>query len=265
MSKSKYNGVDPDSIISQYGADTVRLYMLFKSPPELELEWDINGIIGIFRWLKRIWNLNFSFINEDLNNLMMLEPKKELSVEEEKLLSFVHQTIQNVTRTTSIQLHSFNIAISELMKLSNFLTTISPSTRKTITYYQSLRTLILLLNPMAPHIASEMWEALISKGPKLENLWCGSSNFNISLVDQSFPKFDVSFFFENKKIPVVVMIQGKKRLTVDVNSNLNQNEIENEIKNLPRLQTLLNGKKIEKVIFTKDQNKKFIINYVLEK
>ena len=108
-------------------------------------------------------------------------------------------------------------------------------------------------------------EALISKAPKIENLeWCGSTDISISLVDQTYPKHDSSFI-DRKVIPVVVMIQGKKRLTIEVDQNKTQSEIEAELKNLPRFQTLLNGKKIQKTIFTKDQQKQFIINYVLEK
>lgn len=258
MSKSKYNGVDPDPIITQYGADTVRLFMLFKAPPEGVLEWDINGIVGQSRWLSRIWNLITGFLNEDVKDIPN-ESNKSLSMEAKNLLSSTHQLIKLVTKYLAVENHSFNSAIAELMKFSNLLSDVHSNLRKTLIFYQSLRTFILLLSPMAPHITSELWELLILKGPTVNNSWAGFSSQ--PLIFQNWPQADESLI-SISTIPVVVMIQGKKRDLFEVPVDLAQSEIESLAYQSSKVQSYLQNKKIEKTIFNKDQQK-YILSIVL--
>ncbi|ELR15880.1 leucine-tRNA ligase [Acanthamoeba castellanii str. Neff] len=171
MSKSKYNGVDPDRIVDEWGADTARLFVLFKAPPHLELEWENAGITGAYRWIGRLWNLVNTFVQRDPSADTPSPPPSvtERAKEEKDLLALTHETITSVTKALDAAPYSFNTAVADLMKLSNKITTHSPQ------YYLSLRSLVLLLHPFAPHVSSEMWQALVAHGPAHESAWAGSS------------------------------------------------------------------------------------------
>lgn len=193
-------------MIEQYGADTVRLFILFKAPPENVLEWDINAIQGIYRWLSRLW---YS-VNNLISNLPTILSKNEttLTEEEKKLLTATHQAIKQVTYCMSIEQHTFNVAIAELMKLSNTMNDLSNDTKNTKTYYKSIRSLLLMLSPMAPHIASEMWHSLVSQGPQLNGDWFGDSS-NLNILDQKWPVYNPDYLLSNnRKITIMVFVNN---------------------------------------------------------
>ena len=202
MSKSKYNGVDPVPVIDEYGADTVRLFILFKAPPENVLEWDIKAIQGIYRWLSRLWSL----VGKNLEGLSEREEGFAISEEEEKSIMFAtHMAIKNVTNYLDIENHTFNVAIAELMKLSNSLSDVSDTAKKSLAFHKCLRCLCILLSPMAPHIASEMWSGLTPYSSHLSGDWFGDANVN-SVLSQSWPKFNPQFIqVSNKIISVMVL------------------------------------------------------------
>jgi leucyl-tRNA synthetase len=189
--------------------------MLFKAPPENVLEWDIRGIQGMHRWLGRLWTLVGNFIMSDADKLNQhynenkqqqpsIENLATLSQEEKEILSATHQAIKSFTEAASIEKHAFNVAISELMKLSNTLSAISDAAKSSLSYYLGLRTLTLLLAPMAPHAASEMWLALIQSGPKINSPFAGNSEIEDPL-QQNWPEFNQNYLVaEGRTISVMV-------------------------------------------------------------
>jgi leucyl-tRNA synthetase len=168
MSKSKYNGIDPEKVVGEYGADTVRLFMLFKAPVDQVLDWDASQIQGQLRWIRRLWTL--------VHTLKEATPKPtgtKLSTEESKLQRQLQETIRDNTK--EMLDFSFNTAIARLMKLSNAMTDVlngqtgsdessivDSSSRGPVSpvVFDSMNTLLRLLYPMAPHFASETWQLL---------------------------------------------------------------------------------------------------------
>ncbi len=182
----------------------MRLYTLFKAPPEQVLEWDITQIVGQHRWLGRVWTLVHGAIH-------IYEKSKPLvtagaTTEEKKLLFCVHHVIKNVTASMKIGTNTFNVAIAELMKLSNTLTDCSPATKTSATYYQGVRCLLLMLAPMAPHISAELWEALIQVGPRLTSDWAGTSE-QLDLFAQPWPRVN-SAYLQQEEVTVAFQVPG---------------------------------------------------------
>jgi leucyl-tRNA synthetase len=172
----------------------VRLFTLFKAPPEQVLEWDISQIQGQHRWVSRVWNLVHSYID-----LVTATPLKEDSTPaKHDLLHTVHRTIKRVTDSMSIEEHAFNVAIAELMKLSNVLSECTLEQKSTITYYQALRSLILMLAPIAPHLSAELWLQLVQAGPKVTSPWCGTSD-ETDVTHQQWPVYDNQFLTRTTK------------------------------------------------------------------
>ncbi len=165
MSKSKYNGVDPSIVINRYGADTARMFILFKAPPEKDLEWDDADVEGQFRFLQRLWRLVNDYklkeIDKEFNiniKTKNLTKPKAITNKEKELRRIIHSSIQSISEDIDKRLQ-FNTAISELMKLSN-------SMHENINHVsipiasEAFSTLIRLLAPFSPHIAEEFWHSL---------------------------------------------------------------------------------------------------------
>ena len=159
MSKSKHNGIDPGTVIDRYGADTARMFILFKAPPEKDLEWDDADVEGQFRFLQRIWRLMEAALERGLR--LDAPPgmaPSELSSTERELRRAVHAAIAAVSDDILDEIQ-FNTAIAELMKLSNAMVTLLPGCGDAVSV-EALRTLLLLLAPFAPHLAEELWQKL---------------------------------------------------------------------------------------------------------
>jgi leucyl-tRNA synthetase len=189
MSKSKYNGIDPLTVLSDYGADTARLFILFKAPPEKELEWSDSDVEGQYRFLGRVWRVVHSAVASTRT--------AEVGADEERTLRReVHTAIKKVTE--DIEFYQFNTAISALMVLTNKLTdypsSISPA------YREGVAALVPLLAPLAPHIASELWEALGHPQDVHRTPW---------------PRHDPQALVEDA-LNVVVQVNGKKRAEISV-------------------------------------------------
>ena len=142
MSKSKYNGVDPQQVLGKYGADTARMFILFKAPPEKDLEWDDADVEGQFRFLNRVWSLVTSY-NPDSST----SPAAELTKAEKDLRRAIHTAIAEVSEDLQGD-YQFNTAISELMKLSNALK--DAQCQDSPIYQEGIETLVLLIAPFAP-------------------------------------------------------------------------------------------------------------------
>ncbi len=207
MSKSKYNGVDPSHVIEKFGTDTARMFILFKAPPEKDLEWDESDVDGQFRFLNRLWRLiidiKFTYsINESTRDNILVPDN--LNENEKKVRKILHKTIKEVTNDLHLN-SQFNTAISELMILYNTLNENIKSCRELI-INESITNLILLIAPFAPHIAEEFWLLINGQG---------------SVHSQNWPSYDKSALIE-ENYKLVIQINGKVRghILVETNENL---------------------------------------------
>jgi leucyl-tRNA synthetase len=223
MSKSKYNGVDPLSVLSQFGADTGRLFILFKAPPEKELEWSDSDVEGQFRFLNRVWRIVQAFLN--------YEKKAGVTADQERALRReIHRAIKKVGE--DIGTYQFNTAISALMILSNKLGEY-PSV-ETPMYAEGVRTLVQLLAPFAPHIASELWQLLGGE---------------IDVHSTTWPVLDPDALVEDE-VTIVVQVNGKKRseLRVPVAVSQDKEEMEKFALDQEAVQRHIDGKTVRKII-----------------
>lgn len=214
MSKSMYNVVNPDDIIEKYGADTLRLYEMFLGPIEQSKPWDTKGIDGVFRFLKKLWNL---FYKEE----QFLVTKEPATLEELKTL---HKTIKKVT--FDIENFSYNTAVSAFMIGVNELTALNCHKK------EILEPLIILLAPFAPHIAEELYHAMGNEG---------------TIFNDSFPAWNENYLIENK-VKYPISFNGKVCFTLELPANMETKEIEKVALEHPQTIKLLAGKTPKKVI-----------------
>lgn len=238
MSKSKYNGVDPLEVMGKYGADTARMFILFKAPPEKDLEWDGADVEGQFRFLNRIWRLVEEFAR-DQSSPTVRSPKP-LTKSEKDLRRALHTAIQAVTEDLAGN-YQFNTAISEMMKLSNALTD-SPC-RQSWVYREGIEILLKLLAPFAPHITEELWANL------------GNSH---SIHLQSWPDFDPEALVVDE-ITLVIQINGKTRGTIQAPAQADKDTLEQLATGSEIAQKHLEGKQIKKTIVVPGKLVNFVV------
>ena len=214
MSKSKYNVVNPDDIVAQYGADALRLFEMFLGPLEQAKPWKTSGISGVSSFLKKLWKLYF---NEEI-----FEVSKEKATKEE--LKVLHKTIKKVQE--DIESFSFNTSVSTFMIAVNDLTTLKCNKRAI------LEPLLILLSPYAPHISEELWNKLGNKK-------------SISTAD--FPVFDAKHLVESAK-NYPISFNGKMRFTLELPLDLSKEEIEKTVLEHEKTITQLEGRTPKKVI-----------------
>ena len=223
MSKSKHNGVDPAAVIDRYGADTARMFILFKAPPEKDLEWDDADVEGQFRFLQRLWRLVDSEVNHD-------EASPATGESDPDIRRAVHQAIKAVSEDLS-DVFQFNTAISELMKLSNSLSSglaqASPAVRE-----EAMSALVRLLAPFAPHLAEEFWQRLGGE----ESIHC-----------QPWPDHDPEALVL-ESIEVVIQVKGKVRGSMSVAVDCSKEELERLALASDVAQRWLEGKPPRRVI-----------------
>jgi leucyl-tRNA synthetase len=247
MSKSKGNVVSPDEIIEKYGADTLRLFILFVGPPEFDAEWSDQGVEGCFRFITRLYreiqkNIEKIKIYKDLD-------KVDLSIEnlledEKNIMRKTHQTIKKVTE--DIENFHFHTAISKMMELVNSLSTfeIKEDKKRIALWKYSVEKLILLLSPFIPHFAEEIWEMLGGKE---------------SIYYQKWPGYD-EFLCKEEKIILPVQINGKLRDKLEILEDSKEEEIKKLVFEREKVKKYLEGKKIKKFIYVK----KRLVNIVIE-
>ena len=229
MSKSMYNVVNPDKIVENYGADTLRLYEMFLGPVEQSKPWDTNGIDGCYRFLKKFWGL---FYNNRTDEFM---PNDAEATPEQ--LKSVHKLLKKVT--SDIQHFSYNTAISAFMICVNELSQARCTNR------HLLANLVVALAPFAPHIAEELWSAL------------GNNN---SVCDAKWPVYDEKYLVENE-IQLAISFNGKVRYQKIFASDVTEEDIKQSIRTDERSKKYLEGKKIIKIIARPKGNN--IVNIVL--
>ena len=214
MSKSKYNVVNPDSICSQYGADSLRLYEMFLGPLEQYKPWNTAGISGVHSFLKKLWKLY-------VGNLGIIVVDSKPSKDQLKTL---HKTIKKVTE--DIENFSFNTSVSTFMIAVNELAAKKCSSKKI------LEPLLVLIAPYAPHIAEELWERLGNKD---------------SIATAEFPEFDPSYLVESSK-SYPISFNGKMRFTMDLSLDLSREAIEEAVMANKKTQLQLEGRIPKKII-----------------
>jgi len=215
MSKSKYNVVNPDEIIEKYGADTFRMYEMFLGPIEAHKPWDTNGIDGVFKFLKKTWNLFFS--KEGIWWVDDTEPAKES-------LQTLHRTIKKVE--DDINRYSFNTAVSAFMICVNELKAQQCHSRKV------LEPFVILLASFAPHLSEEIWSRL---------------GHNTSVTDAGFPILEEEYL-QYDKIEYPVSVNGKTRTKIHVDAGLDRDQIEKEVMTNDIVMKWLDGKTPKKII-----------------
>ncbi len=220
MSKSRGNVINPDAVVTEYGADSLRLYEMFMGPLEASKPWSMQGVNGVYGFLNRVWRLIIDDRAEsiELNAAIVDRPP---NVEENRIL---HQTIGTVTE--DIAKLSFNTAISRMMEFTNYFTAASDRPR------EAMEKLVLLLSPFAPHMAEELWQALGHKE---------------TLAYEPWPAFDASLAKENS-IEIPVQINGKLRAKLNVASDATEEQIKAAALADPRIAELLAGKQIVKIV-----------------
>jgi leucyl-tRNA synthetase len=236
MSKSKYNGVSPDDVINKYGADTARMFILFKAPPEKDLEWDEADVEGQSRFLNRVWRLVVDFSEQ-----ASVKPAGgELTKPEKELRYAIHNAIQQITDDLEGE-YQFNTAVSELMKLSNALN--DAPCKDSAIYVEGIQTLIKLLAPFAPHMAEELWRGLGYDGSVHHQPWC--------IFDPTALVVD--------EISLVIQVMGKTRGTIQVPAQADKQALEQYARDSEIAQRYIGDQPIKKVIVVPGK----LVNFVL--
>jgi leucyl-tRNA synthetase len=235
MSKSQGNVVSPDELIEQYGADTLRLYTLFIGPPEKDVEWNDRGIEGTARFLRRLWTRVYE-------NQAVLESARDMVPDiagmasaERDIYRRLHITIDGITRSIETDFH-FNTAIAQLMELMNaldsFAVTAGSTASEKSVFRAAIEGIVLLLSPMAPHIAEEIWQVLGHAESILKAPW--------PAADPAAMQADM--------LDIVVQVNGKVRDRLTVPAGASQTEVETLARASDAVKRHLEGRSIRKVI-----------------
>jgi len=231
MSKSKGNVVSPEEIINNYGADTARLFILFASPPERDLEWSDQGVEGSYRFLNRVWRL-VTGCAEDIQGVSLPPHFSDREPEARKIRFKTHATIKKVTEDIQ-ERFNFNTAISAIMELSNMLHVYREQEDQDLPVLkEALDNMIILLSPFSPHICEELWH------------FCGHSD---SIYHQSWPIYDEAALVQDE-VEIAIQISGKVRERLMVPTGLAQADLERLALDQPKIHELISGKEIVKII-----------------
>jgi leucyl-tRNA synthetase len=233
MSKSKGNVVDPDAIIGKYGADTVRLFMLFTSPPQKQLEWSDKGVEGCFRFIGRIWRLVSRYgrlytADYRLDGVQLSEPLKKARRE-------LHMTVKTVTYDIKERMQ-YNTAIARMMELVNALYLIdekelgSPAGAQVIS--EVFGKLVPMLSPFIPHAAAELWEMLGNK---------------TQLHDLAWPDY-IESQAKRDEVEIVFQVNGKIRGKEMANAGITKDEMEKMARGHEKIKDFIEGKNVKKII-----------------
>jgi len=242
MSKSKANTVDPEDMVNSYGADTVRLYILFAGPVEKDFEWTEEGLQGAHRFLKRLW----SFFHENLEKLKDLQyTREELSKVKGKAKDVrkkAHQTLKKYLQ--DMEELSFNTAIAGIMELLNTLQDFKPETQADYKVLkEALELMLFMLYPITPHICEELWNELGNQKP---------------MVFYTFPQPDPEALKE-EEVEVAVQVNGKLKAVIKVPIDAQEDTVKSIALAQEKVAKALENKKLQKVIYVKNK----LINLVV--
>jgi leucyl-tRNA synthetase len=233
MSKSRGNVVDPEYLVSKYGADTARMFCLFASPPERDLDWNDQGVEGSFRFLNRVWRLvceNHHWIKETKPYSGAPPIDQDLRMLRQK----IHKTIKKVGE--DIERFHFNTGISAIMELVNTLYQFKPTEEgdpgERAVLRAAIETVTLLLSPFVPHIAEELWETL-GKGE--------------SIIKAPWPDYDREVIVEDEVL-LVIQVNGKVRDKVTVPFSMGEGEIKAVALEREKIKRLIQDKDVQRII-----------------
>ena len=230
MSKSKGNTVDPQQLIEKYGADTVRLFILFAAPPDQSLEWNDEGVDGAARFLKRLWKLVVTHVTQQ--STVVIINIDDLSAEQKNIRRKLHETIAKVSDDVGRR-HTFNTAIAAVMELINDLTRFNDDSEQgSAVVREAIEGIVLLLSPIVPHITQQLWNEL---------------GHDELLADVSWPTCDESAMVKDE-IELVVQVNGKLRSKINVSANADKESVEASALADEKIVANIEGKTVRKVI-----------------
>ena len=234
MSKSKNNGVDPRHLVGHYGADTVRLFSIFASPPDQSLEWSDSGVEGAFRFLRRLWAMSTEHISAGPVEAL---DAGSLNEEQKTIRRYIHDTIAKVSDDIGRR-QTFNTAIAAVMELSNHLGRFedrSPQGRAVLD--EAWKAVVRLMTPITPHICETLWEMLGEEGSVVNTPWPD--------VDESARVRDL--------ITLVVQVNGKLRARIELAPGSDEEQAVKVAKADPNIIRHIEGKNIRKIIYIADR------------
>ena len=229
MSKSKKNTVDPEFIISNYGADAARLFILSDSPPEKDVQWSEEGIISSYKFIQKLWNLNIKIIDEIKKNHNH-DSDEEIEKETNRFLKKMSENLESF---------SYNKLVANLHEIYGFLIKKINKSYKKETLKKNYEQILLAINPIIPHFSSECLNLINSK------------NF-------TWPKYDHTLF-KDENVNIVIQINGKKRELIKTKPNISEEELLEIVKNNELLKKYLNDQFIKRKIFVKNKLLNIII------
>ncbi len=229
MSKSKNNGVDPQSMIDAYGADTCRLFMMFASPPDMSLEWSDSGVEGASRFLRRVWRLAHAHVSGGLPGALDVA---SLNDAQKEVRRAIHLAIRQASQDVG-QHHKFNTAIAQVMTLMNVLEKAAQeSDLDRALLHEGLETVTLLLAPITPHICHELWNRLGHDG---------------AVIDAKWPALDESALVQDS-LQLVIQVNGKLRGQIEMPASASREEVEAAARQNENVLRFTEGMTIRKVI-----------------
>ena len=231
MSKSKNNGVDPQTAIDKHGADTVRLFTMFAAPPEQTLEWSDDGVAGAHRFLRKLWNMVHGHLQLAAESNSALSPA-DLSDAQKDLRRKTHETIEKVNDDYGRR-NTYNTAIAAVMELLNEVAKLTENDTQSIAVrHEALTSAVLLLSPIAPHICHSLWHAMGHQGAVADALW---------------PMVDADALVRSS-IELVIQVNGKVRGKIQVAADADKDTVEKRALEDSNVQRFLEGLTIRKII-----------------
>jgi leucyl-tRNA synthetase len=233
MSKSKNNGVDPQALVEQYGADTARLFMMFAAPPEQSLEWSDEGVEGAYRFMKRLWKAVFQHVQD--GPLAAPLDKHALSPAQREIRRQVHETLQKITNDIGRR-RTFNTAIAAVMELMNALGRFDDrSEQGRAVMQEALEIVVLGLSPVVPHACHALWSHL---------------GHGRAVIDERWPQVDEDALVRDA-IEVVVQVNGKLRGRVTVPANADEAQVREAALADGGVQKYIDGKPVRKFVYVR--------------
>ena len=232
MSKSKNNGIDPQVMINKYGADTVRLFIMFAAPPTQDLEWSDSGLEGSYRFVNKIYRLISAFIEDSKTHTVAKLALDALNKEQKSIRQKTHQALAKIGDDMSRR-HSFNTAIASLMELSNALIKFSATDEQSMAVRaESVDIILKTLSPITPHICHYLWHELGNKE---------------AIINEPWPMVDKKAL-EQDEVQIIVQINGKLRAKLVLDAGMDKLEVETQALNDENVAKFTDGKTVVKVI-----------------
>ncbi len=239
MSKSKNNGVDPQALIEQYGADTLRVFSMFAAPPDQSMEWSDSGVEGANRFIRRLWRQVFDHVS---SNPAVILDKENMTNDQQAIRRKVYNTLQKVSDDMSRRL-TYNTAIAANMELINDLSKfheLSPNAQAV--RHEALRLIVLMLSPIMPHVCQTLWEQLAAHDKQHDD--------TNAVMDMPWPEVDETAL-EQSSVQIMIQINGKLRGKVDVPLDADDDTVKQLALQNENARKFLQDQTIRKVIVVK--------------